>query len=152
MSGYWQRPEETAQTLHAGWLHTGDVGRIDDDGYLFVEDRIKDLVVSGGENVYPQDVEDVLREHPAVAEAAVIGVPDERWGEAVKAVVALRPGAHLHAGGDPRVLPAPPGVASSGRARSTSSTRCPAPRPGRSSSGSCASPTGRAADRRVSGA
>jgi acyl-CoA synthetase (AMP-forming)/AMP-acid ligase II len=92
MSEYWGRPAETAQTLQDGWLRTGDVGRIDDDGYLFVEDRIKDLVVSGGENVYPRIVEGVLFEHPAVAEAAVIGVPDERWGEAVKAVVALRPG------------------------------------------------------------
>jgi acyl-CoA synthetase (AMP-forming)/AMP-acid ligase II len=93
MSGYWRRPQETAETLVDGWLHTGDVGRLDEDGYLFVEDRIKDVVVSGGENVSPRVVEDVLFEHPAVAEAAVIGVPDERWGEAVKAVVALRPGA-----------------------------------------------------------
>jgi fatty-acyl-CoA synthase len=93
MNGYWRRPEATAQALEGGWLHTGDVGRIDDDGYLYVEDRIKDLIVSGGENVYPRIVEDVLSTHPAVAEAAVIGVPDERWGETVKAVVALRPGA-----------------------------------------------------------
>jgi acyl-CoA synthetase (AMP-forming)/AMP-acid ligase II len=92
MSGYWNRPDETARALRDGWLHTGDVGRIDDEGYLFVEDRITDLVVSGGENVYPRIVEGVLFEHPAIAEAAVIGVPDERWGEAVKAVVALRPG------------------------------------------------------------
>jgi acyl-CoA synthetase (AMP-forming)/AMP-acid ligase II len=92
MSGYWQRPEETAQTLRDGWLRTGDIGRIDDDGYLFVEDRVKDMVVSGGENVYPRIVEDVLFAHPGIAEAAVIGVPDDRWGEAVKAVVVLRPG------------------------------------------------------------
>ena len=87
MSGYWQRPEETADTLRDGWLHTGDIGRIDEDGYLFVEDRIKDMVVSGGENVYPRVVEDVLHRPSRVAEAAVIGVPDERWGEAVKAIV-----------------------------------------------------------------
>jgi acyl-CoA synthetase (AMP-forming)/AMP-acid ligase II len=93
MSGYWQRHEDTAQTLRDGWLYTGDVGRIDDEGYLFVEDRIKDMVVSGGENVFPRVVEDVLHAHPAIAEAAVIGVPDERWGEAVKAVVVLRHGA-----------------------------------------------------------
>ena len=92
MSGYWQRPDETAQTLRGGWLHTGDVGRLDEDGYLFVEDRIKDMIVSGGENVYPGVVEQVLVRHPAVAEAAVIGVPDERWGEAVKAVVVARRG------------------------------------------------------------
>src|SRR4051794_25638906 len=92
MTGYWRRPDATEATLAGGWLHTGDAGRIDEDGYVFVEDRIKDLVVSGGENVYPRAVEDVLFQHPAIAEAAVIGVPDERWGEAVKAVVALRPG------------------------------------------------------------
>ena len=92
MSDYWQRPEETSHTLRDGWLHTGDVGRVDEDGYLFVEDRIKDMVVSGGENVYPGVVEQVLFAHPAIAEAAVIGVPDGRWGEAVKAIVAVRPG------------------------------------------------------------
>jgi acyl-CoA synthetase (AMP-forming)/AMP-acid ligase II len=90
MSGYWERPEATADTLWDGWLHTGDAGRIDERGYLFVEDRIKDLIVSGGENVYPRAVEEALHGHPAVAEAAVIGVPDERWGEAVKAVVVRR--------------------------------------------------------------
>jgi acyl-CoA synthetase (AMP-forming)/AMP-acid ligase II len=92
MTGYWRRPDATEETLAGGWLHTGDAGRIDDDGYVFVEDRIKDLVVSGGENVYPRAVEDVLFQHPAIAEAAVIGVPDAHWGETVKAVVALRPG------------------------------------------------------------
>ena len=92
MSGYWGRADETAETLRDGWLRTGDIGRIDDDGYLFVEDRVKDMVVTGGENVYPRMVESVLFEHPAIADAAVIGVPDDRWGEAVKAVVALRAG------------------------------------------------------------
>jgi acyl-CoA synthetase (AMP-forming)/AMP-acid ligase II len=93
MGGYWERSAETAEALRDGWLHTGDVGRIDDEGYLFVEDRIKDLVISGGENVFPRAVEEVLHAHPEVVEAAVIGVPDERWGEAVKAVIVLRPGA-----------------------------------------------------------
>ena len=98
MSGYWQRPEETAETLRDGWLHTGDVGRIDDDGYLFVEDRIKDMVVSGGENVYPaRSSRTCCFAHPAIAEAAVIGVPDERWGEAVKAVVVAAARRDLHA-------------------------------------------------------
>jgi acyl-CoA synthetase (AMP-forming)/AMP-acid ligase II len=92
MTGYWRRPEETAQTLRDGWLHTGDAGRIDEQGYLFVDDRMKDMIVSGGENVYPRAVEEALSAHPAVAEAAVIGVPDERWGETVKAVVVLEPG------------------------------------------------------------
>jgi fatty-acyl-CoA synthase len=92
MSGYWQLPEETATALRGGWLHTGDVGSIDESGYLFVQDRVKDMIVTGGENVYPRVVEEVLYQHPAVAEAAVIGVPDDRWGETVKAVVVLKPG------------------------------------------------------------
>ena len=92
MTQYWRRPDETARALRDGWLHTGDVGRVDDEGFLYVEDRVKDMVVSGGENVYPRVVESVLFEHPAIADAAVIGVPDPRWGEAVKAVVALRAG------------------------------------------------------------
>jgi acyl-CoA synthetase (AMP-forming)/AMP-acid ligase II len=92
MRGYWNRPDESAQSLRGGWLHTGDVGCLDDEGYLYVQDRLKDMIVSGGENVYPRAVEDVLFQHPGVADAAVIGVPDERWGEAVKAVVVLRAG------------------------------------------------------------
>jgi acyl-CoA synthetase (AMP-forming)/AMP-acid ligase II len=93
MKGYWNRPDETAATLRDGWLHTGDAGTLDDMGYLYVQDRIKDMIVSGGENVYPSVVEQVLAQHPAVAEAAVIGVPDARWGETVKAIVVLRAGA-----------------------------------------------------------
>jgi fatty-acyl-CoA synthase len=95
MRGYWNRPDESVETLRGGWLHTGDVGTLDDEGYLYVQDRLTDLIVSGGENVYPRVVEEVLLQHPAVAEAAVIGVPDERWGETVKAVVVLQPGAGL---------------------------------------------------------
>jgi long-chain acyl-CoA synthetase len=93
MCGYWNRPEETAATLRDGWLYTGDAGTLDDAGYLYVQDRISDMIVSGGENVYPSVVEQVLAQHPAVAEAAVIGVPDARWGETVKAIVVLRAGA-----------------------------------------------------------
>ncbi len=92
MRGYWHLPEASAEALRGGWLHTGDVGVLDDDGYLYVQDRLKDMIVSGGENVYPRAVEDVLFRHPAIADAAVIGVPDERWGETVKAVVVLRAG------------------------------------------------------------
>jgi acyl-CoA synthetase (AMP-forming)/AMP-acid ligase II len=90
MSGYWNRPEETARTLRGGWLHTGDVGRFDDDGFLYLLDRRNDVIISGGFNVYPREVEDVLLEHPDIREAAVVGVPDERWGEVVQAVVATR--------------------------------------------------------------
>jgi fatty-acyl-CoA synthase len=92
MQGYWHQPEATAETLRGGWMHTGDAGMMDDEGYLYIQDRVKDMIVSGGENVYPRMVEEVLYQHPAIAEAAVIGVPDERWGETVKAIVVLRPG------------------------------------------------------------
>jgi acyl-CoA synthetase (AMP-forming)/AMP-acid ligase II len=90
MSGYWNRPAETAKTLRGGWLHTGDIGRVDADGFLYLLDRKNDVIISGGFNVYPREVEDVLLAHPAVREAAVVGVPDERWGEVVQAVVATR--------------------------------------------------------------
>ena len=93
MLGYWQDPEATAQVLVDGWLHTGDIGHVDDDGYLYVVDRKKDLIIRGGFNVYPRDVEDVLLAHPAVATAAVVGRPDELYGEEVVAFVGLREGA-----------------------------------------------------------
>lgn len=93
MKGYWNMPAESAEAIRDGWMHTGDAGTLDDEGYLYIQDRIKDMIVSGGENVYPRIVEDVLFKHPAIADAAVIGVPDDRWGETVKAVVQLREGA-----------------------------------------------------------
>ncbi len=90
MKGYHNRPEASAEAITAdGWFRTGDIGRVDDGGYIFVEDRLKDMIISGGENIYSIEVEQVLAEHPAVAEVAVIGVPDDKWGEVVKAVVAL---------------------------------------------------------------
>ncbi|MCX2931233.1 long-chain-fatty-acid--CoA ligase [Mycobacterium sp. CVI_P3] len=92
MAGYWGKPEETAAALRGGWMHTGDAGYQDDRGYVFVVDRIKDMIVSGGENVYSVEVENALARHPAVATCAVIGVPDERWGERVHAVVVLAAG------------------------------------------------------------
>jgi long-chain acyl-CoA synthetase len=96
MAGYWGKPEETAATVNAeGWLHTGDAGFFDEEGYLYLHDRMKDMIVSGGENIYPAEVENVLLSHPAVADAAVIGVPDERWGETVKAIVVIAPDATL---------------------------------------------------------
>jgi long-chain acyl-CoA synthetase len=95
MLGYWNRPEETARTIRDGWLHTGDAGFLDEDGYVYIHDRVKDMIISGGENVYPAEVESALSDHPAIAEVAVIGVPDPKWGEAVKAMVVLRPDAEL---------------------------------------------------------
>jgi acyl-CoA synthetase (AMP-forming)/AMP-acid ligase II len=95
MLEYWRLPEATAQTLVDGWIHTGDVGYLNEEGYLFVGDRIKDLIIVAGQNVYPAEVEDALGGHPAVVEVAVIGIPDERWGEAIHACVVLRPGAHI---------------------------------------------------------
>jgi acyl-CoA synthetase (AMP-forming)/AMP-acid ligase II len=92
MQGYWQQSEATAAALQGGWLHTGDGGRMDADGYLFIMDRLKDMIISGGENVYSAEVEAALRSHPAVSQAAVIGIPDVRWGEAVHAVVVLQAG------------------------------------------------------------
>jgi len=87
MAGYWNRPDATAATLAGGWLHTGDVGSLDEHGYLFILDRLNDMIISGGMNIYPHEIEDVLLTHPDVSEACVIGVPDEKWGEAVRAVV-----------------------------------------------------------------
>ncbi|POM23161.1 Long-chain-fatty-acid--CoA ligase FadD13 [Actinomadura rubteroloni] len=92
MLEYWERPEATAETLVDGWVHTGDAGYLDEDGYVHIQDRIKDMIIVAGENIYPAEIEHVLAKHPAVADAAVIGVPDDRFGEAVHAFVALRPG------------------------------------------------------------
>ncbi len=97
MKGYWNRPEETAQAFRNGWLYTGDMGRSDEDGFIYIVDRSKDMIISGGFNVYPREIEDVLTTHAAVAGAAVIGVPDDKWGEAVKAVVVLKSGAQASA-------------------------------------------------------
>jgi fatty-acyl-CoA synthase len=92
MDGYKDLPDETAEALSGGWLHTGDVGRFDDEGFLYIVDRTKDMVITGGFNVFPREVEDVISQHPAVNSVMVIGVPDPKWGEAVKAVVVLQPG------------------------------------------------------------
>jgi acyl-CoA synthetase (AMP-forming)/AMP-acid ligase II len=93
MLGYWNKPEQTAAALRNGWMHTGDGGRMDEDGYLYIVDRMKDMIVSGGENVYSAEVENALAKHPAVAACAVIGIPHDQWGEAVHAVVVLKAGA-----------------------------------------------------------
>jgi O-succinylbenzoate-CoA ligase len=93
MKGYWKDPEQTARALRNGWLHTGDMGYMDEDGYVFLVDRKKDMIITGGENVYPREIENLLFEHPVISDAAVIGVPDEKWGESIKAFVVLKEGA-----------------------------------------------------------
>jgi long-chain acyl-CoA synthetase len=95
MRAYWRQPEATAEALRDGWLHTGDAGYLDADGYLYIYDRVKDMIITGGENVYPAEVENALFGHPSIADVAVIGVPDDRWGEAVKALIVLKAGATL---------------------------------------------------------
>jgi long-chain acyl-CoA synthetase len=95
MKGYWNRPEATEDAIKDGWFHTGDMGKIDEDGYFSIVDRKKELIIRGGYNVYPREVEEVLYEHPAVQEAAVIGVPDEKMGEEVGAAIVLKDGEDL---------------------------------------------------------
>lgn len=97
MPGYWNNPEASAEALRGGWLHTGDIGYFDEEGYLFLLDRAKDMVISGGNNIYPREVEEVLVLHPEIAECVVFGIPDDYWGEALHAVVVKRPGSTLSA-------------------------------------------------------
>jgi long-chain acyl-CoA synthetase len=96
MKGYWKMPEETAEVLvHDGWLRTGDAGYLDESQYLYIHDRIKDMIISGGENIYPTEIENVLMSHPAIADVAIIGVPDDQWGETPKAIVVARAQAQI---------------------------------------------------------
>jgi fatty-acyl-CoA synthase len=97
MRGYWKQPDLSAAALRGGWLRTGDIAVRDEQGLFFIVDRKKDMIVSGGFNVFPREVEDVLSTHPAISTCAVIGVPDEKWGEAVKALVVVKPGAQVEA-------------------------------------------------------
>ena len=105
MQGYWRQPELTAEALRNGWMHTGDAGYIDARGFVFLVDRVKDMIVTGGENVYSAEVENVIYQHPAVHECAVIGVPSDAWGEAVHAIVVTKPGPTSRADETHRVLP-----------------------------------------------
>jgi acyl-CoA synthetase (AMP-forming)/AMP-acid ligase II len=143
--GYWNQPDATADALDGGWFHTGDGGFIDEEHYLTISDRKKDVIISGGENVSSIEVEDCLYQHPAVAEAAVIGVPHEKWGETVKALVVLAPGTDPHRS---------PSRHNSVLREQLAHYKCPPrsvprswPAPPRAScrSTSCARPTGRAA-------
>jgi fatty-acyl-CoA synthase len=95
MKEYWQDPVRTEETIRNGWLHTGDLARMDEDGYFYLVDRARDMYISGGENVYPAEVERVLRKHPQIEAVAVVGVPDEDWGEVGHAFVICKPGATL---------------------------------------------------------
>jgi long-chain acyl-CoA synthetase len=95
MKGYWQRPDATAEAMRSGWFHSGDMARVDEDGYFFIVDRKKDLIIRGGYNVYPREVEEVLYEHPKIREAAVVGVPHDEWGEEIGAAVVLMDGETL---------------------------------------------------------
>jgi acyl-CoA synthetase (AMP-forming)/AMP-acid ligase II len=95
MKGYYNNPAATAHTLKDGWLYSGDIAKMDEDGFLYILDRKKDMIISGGENIYPAEVEDCLLGHPSIADVGVIGTPDEQWGEAVKAIVVLKKGASL---------------------------------------------------------
>jgi acyl-CoA synthetase (AMP-forming)/AMP-acid ligase II len=95
MLGYWNQPEATSRTIRGEWFYTGDAGYLDKDGYLYIYDRVKDMIISGGENIYPAEVESALFGHPAIADVAVIGIPDDKWGEAVKAIVVKKPGVNV---------------------------------------------------------
>ena len=92
MLGYWKMPEKTKESIVNGWLHTGDLGYMDKGGYLFLVDRKNDMIITGGENVYPNEVENLLMAYPAVMETVVFGIPDQKWGESVKAIIVLKPG------------------------------------------------------------
>ena len=109
MKGYHNRPEATPEAMKGGWLHTGDLARVDEDGYFYIVDRKKDMIIRGGYNVYPREIEEVLYEHPAVLEAAVIGVPDAVFGEEVAASIVLRPGANASTDENARVRQGPGG-------------------------------------------
>ena len=136
MRGYLGLPEESAQVLRGGWLHTGDVGRFDDDGYLTLVDRVKDMIIRGGENIYPKEIEDVLYAHPAVLEAAVVGQPDPVFGEQPVAFVALRGDEHIEPGDSFSTAGSRSRVTRC-RARCTSRGRCRRTRWARSPSQCC---------------
>jgi fatty-acyl-CoA synthase len=95
MKGYYKDPEATEEALRGGWLHTGDMGRMDEEGFLYIVDRKKDMIISGGENIYPREIEELLYGHPKIQDAAVVGIPHSLWGESVKAFVVLKAGQRM---------------------------------------------------------
>ncbi len=137
MKGYLKNPKATEEAFAGGWFHSGDLGVLHEDGYIQLKDRSKDIIISGGENISSIEVEDVLYKHPAVAAAAVVAMPDPKWGETPCAFVELRPGASATEAGDHRLVPREPWPATNARATSCSSS-CPRPRPARSRNSSCA--------------
>ena len=142
MKGYWNKPEATAAAIRDGWFHTGDMARVDEDGYFFIVDRKKDMIIRGGYNVYPREIEEVLYEHPAVREAAVIGVPHDELGEEVGAAVVLKDRAQTPTAEELRALrQGARGRLQVPAARRGSSTSCPRARPARSSSARSRSPS-----------
>jgi acyl-CoA synthetase (AMP-forming)/AMP-acid ligase II len=95
MKEYWNRPDATAETLRDGWLYSGDLASMDEDGFVYIQDRKKDMIISGGENIYPAEVENAISAHPSVADVAVIGMPSPKWGESVAAIVVRKPGTEV---------------------------------------------------------
>ena len=138
LKGYWRNEEGTKEAFEGGWFHTGDMARRDEEGFFYIVDRMKDMIITGGENVYSREVEEVIYTHPAVSEAAVIGLPDPTWGENVTAVVVLRAGHRGDRHGDHRGLPRPAGRLQEAEAGRCSSTSCRRTSAARSSSASCA--------------
>ena len=134
MKGYWERPEATAESIKDGWFTSGDMAKVDEDGYYFIVDRKKELIIRGGYNVYPREVEEVLYEHPAVREAAVVGMPHDEWGEEVGAAVALKDGEDVSAEELQAFVKEQRRRTTSTRAGSGSSTSCRRGRRARSSS------------------
>ena len=125
MKGYWKNPQATAESLRGGWLHTGDMGAFDEEGFLTLKDRSKDMIISGGSNIYPREVEEVLLRHPGVLEVSVIGRPHADWGEEVVACVVARADQPVSAGRTGRSSAYPRSRGSNGRAAMSSSTRLP---------------------------
>ncbi len=95
LKSYWNKPEDTAEVKAGGWYHTGDAAKVDEEGFVYIQDRVKDMIITGGENVFPAEVENALHAHEDILDVAVIGIPDDKWGEGIKACVVIRPGAKL---------------------------------------------------------